>query len=140
MKHLVQQEGLEEWFEIDSSGTSGYHNGERADPRSRSTAKARGVPLGSISRKAVVKDFYEFDYLIGMDTDNCDELRALAPSPEAAMRVHLLRAFDPESADDDSVPDPYYQGGQAGFDEVFDICEAACRGLLRKLRSEHDLP
>jgi protein-tyrosine phosphatase len=34
------------------------------------------------------------------------------------------------------VPDPYY-GGPRGFDEVFDICERACRGLLDHLRRAH---
>jgi protein-tyrosine phosphatase len=27
------------------------------------------------------------------------------------------------------VPDPYY-GGASGFDDVIDLVEAACRGLL----------
>jgi protein-tyrosine phosphatase len=31
------------------------------------------------------------------------------------------------------VPDPYY-GGADGFDEVFDICETGCRGLLAEVR------
>jgi protein-tyrosine phosphatase len=30
------------------------------------------------------------------------------------------------------VPDPYY-GGQRGFDQVFDLVEAASRGLLEDL-------
>jgi protein-tyrosine phosphatase len=34
------------------------------------------------------------------------------------------------------VPDPYY-GGAHGFEEVFDICERACRGLLDHLRRAH---
>ena len=34
---------------------------------------------------------------------------------------------------DADVPDPYY-GGADGFDRVFDICEAACAGLLAKVR------
>jgi len=36
------------------------------------------------------------------------------------------------------VPDPYY-GGEDGFENVFDICEAAARGLLAHLREQHDL-
>jgi protein-tyrosine phosphatase len=30
------------------------------------------------------------------------------------------------------VPDPYY-GGEEGFEEVLDILEDACAGLLRQL-------
>jgi protein-tyrosine phosphatase len=32
------------------------------------------------------------------------------------------------------VPDPYY-GGEDGFDRVLDLVEAACAGLLAKLRA-----
>jgi protein-tyrosine phosphatase len=53
--------------------------------------------------------------------------------------VSLLRSFDPGLvAGDDEVPDPYY-GGLDGFDRVFDICEAACAGLLAHLRRTHGL-
>jgi protein-tyrosine phosphatase len=44
--------------------------------------------------------------------------------------VGLLRNFDP-NASEPSVPDPYV--GERGFEEVFDLCEAACRGLLAEL-------
>ena len=57
--------------------------------------------------------------------------------PNAA-KVRLLRSFDPASPPDAEVPDPYY-GGPQGFDEVFDICEAACAGLLAHLRRTHAL-
>jgi protein-tyrosine phosphatase len=36
------------------------------------------------------------------------------------------------------VPDPYY-GGASGFDDVFDICQAACEGFLEHVRREHGL-
>jgi protein-tyrosine phosphatase len=36
------------------------------------------------------------------------------------------------------VPDPYY-GGAEGFDEVLDLCEAACVGLIAHLRQRHGL-
>jgi protein-tyrosine phosphatase len=49
--------------------------------------------------------------------------------------VRLLREFDPRSAGapDLDVPDPYY-GGDDGFEEVLDLVEAACRGLLEEIR------
>ena len=36
------------------------------------------------------------------------------------------------------VPDPYY-GGPEGFDEVLDLCEAACKELLAHLRRQHGI-
>ena len=56
-----------------------------------------------------------------------------APSEAALAKVRLLREFDPASSGDLDVPDPYY-GGPDGFEEVLDLVEAACRGLLDEVR------
>ena len=64
------------------------------------------------------------------------ELRRLAPGEEARAKVRLLREFDPASAgaEDLDVPDPYY-GAAGGFDEVLDLVQAACAGLLEQIRA-----
>ena len=36
------------------------------------------------------------------------------------------------------VPDPYY-GGPAGFDRVLDLVEAACEGVVGRLRAGQPL-
>ena len=59
-----------------------------------------------------------------------------APTDEAASRIYLLRDFDEESPTGSEVPDPYYGGGD-GFEQVLEICEAACRGLLDYVRERH---
>ena len=74
-----------------------------------------------------------------MDRQNLMALHKLAPDPESRDKVRLLRSFDPAfQPGDDEVPDPYF-GGPAGFDRVFDICDAACHGLLDHLRRTHGL-
>jgi protein-tyrosine phosphatase len=70
-----------------------------------------------------------------MDGANRDELRRMAPTAADRDRIRLLRSYDPSAAPDADVPDPYY-GGPRGFEEVFDICERACKGLLATLRRE----
>jgi protein-tyrosine phosphatase len=84
-------------------------------------------------------DFDRYDYVLAMDRANRKELLRLARNEEDRAKVRLLRSFDPSlpQPDEDAgpeVPDPYY-GGPRGFEEVFDICERACRGLLEHLRS-----
>jgi protein-tyrosine-phosphatase len=37
-----------------------------------------------------------------------------------------------DAGDGREVPDPY-QGGSAGFEQVLDLVEAACEGLLREI-------
>jgi len=94
------------------------------------------VALTSIARQFVAHDFARFDYVLAMDRENRDNLHALAPDSAAASRIALLRSFADEPEAD--VPDPYY-GGPGGFDEVFDICESACRALLAHIRAAHGL-
>jgi protein-tyrosine phosphatase len=134
---LVADAGLADSFVIDSAGTSGYHEGELADPRSRSAAERRGYDIRSRSRPFRVEDFEQFDLVCAMDEDNVRELLRLAKTPEQAGKVRLLRSFDPSAAKAAVVPDPYYGGGR-GFDDVIDICERACRGLLDHLTSRRE--
>jgi len=138
MHAIVGEAGLANRIAIDSAGTSAWHVGEAADSRSRQCASERGVALRSRARQFVAKDFARFDYVLAMDAENHDELVALAPDADARTRVHLLRGFDPGSPKGAAVPDPYY-GGERGFDDVFEICEAACRGLLSRVIEDHSL-
>jgi protein-tyrosine phosphatase len=133
MLHLVAEAGLSEHFSIDSAGTSAIHVGEPADARSFATAKARGVHLPSRARQFVRSDFERFDYVLAMDAQNRVNLLRLTSDRAAHDKVHLLRRFDPRGPVGANVPDPYY-GGADGFEHVFEICEAACRGLLSELR------
>ncbi|MCA9649102.1 MAG: low molecular weight phosphotyrosine protein phosphatase [Myxococcales bacterium] len=132
-RHLVEEAGLSGAFEIDSAGTAAYHAGESPDRRSAATARRRGVPLGGRARQFVREDFGRFDHVLAMDRANLEALRRLAPSEKARAKVRLLRDHDPRAPAEAEVPDPYY-GGPDGFDDVFDICMAACRGLLDELR------
>lgn len=138
MRHLVTNEGLAEVIEVDSAGTGDWHVGEPRDARSAAVGARRGVPLAGVARQWRREDFKRFDYVLAMDRRNHEDLLALAPDAGARAKVRLLREFDPTSPAGAEVPDPYY-GGPDGFDRVFDICEAACRGLLAELRRNHRL-
>lgn len=133
MLHLIERAGLSARFQVDSAGTSEYHVGEPPDPRTVETAKKRGVHLPSIARQFQPQDFAQFDYVLAMDAENMRVLSRIAPHDEARKKIHLLRSFDPKSPKGAAVPDPYF-GGADGFEQVFDICEAACRGLLEQLK------
>lgn len=133
-RHLVKLEAVEDQFEIDSAGTSGYHDGDPPDARSAATALARGIVLSGQSRRLLRGDLQSFDYIIAMDDDNIREIRRLAAGTAASARIHLLREWDPE-ARGGGVPDPYY-GGPRGFEEVHDIVERSCENLLKHLLEE----
>ncbi len=138
MRHLVGQAGLGAAITLDSAGMGDWHVGGARDARSSEVGRRRGMPLGGVARQFQRADFARFDYVLAMDRSNRDQLLLLAPDDAARAKVSLLRAFDAAAPADAEVPDPYY-GGPDGFDNVFAICEVACRGLLDHLCRQHNL-
>jgi low molecular weight protein-tyrosine phosphatase len=143
MRALVREAGLEESIKLDSAGTGSWHVGSPPDPRAVAAAGAREISLEGVARRVRRNDFEEFDLVLAMDSSNMRELRRLAPSPQTRAKVRLLREFDPASRayapegsaqDDLDVPDPYY-GASGGFEEVLDLVQAACAGLLAQIRA-----
>ncbi len=131
MKHLVEEADLGDRLTIGSAGTSAYFEDGPRDRRSESMANSRGISLEGRARLFRREDFARFDYVLAMDGRNRADLVALAEGAGDRAKVALLRDFDPNGSEA-SVPDPYF-GGERGFEEVFDICEAACRGLMAEL-------
>jgi len=115
----------------DSCGTGGWHAGELADPRMRDAAKRRGYDLTHRARRIRAEDFEDFDLLVTMDEANFADVRRLAPDRRATAKLspmaHWLRKH-PETR----IPDPYDDGPEA-FEQVLDLLEDACAGLVRAL-------
>ncbi len=136
MRAQLRQARLDDEIEVDSAGTGGWHAGEPPDERATAAAHRRGILVEGAARQVRPSDFDDFDLLVAMDRRNLGDLRTLAPDDEAREKVRLLRDFDPATAGapDVDVPDPYY-GGERGFEDVLDMVEASCRGLIAELRA-----
>ena len=137
-RQLAAQAGLAERFAIDSAGMGARAAGAPPDANCTETARARGVELVGSARPFDPGDFGAFDYLVAVDGENLQGLQSLARGEQDRAKLRLLRDFDPAGERGADVPDPY-QRGPGGFDELFDLTLAACRGLLEQLRREHDL-
>ena len=135
MRLAVSRAGLTERVTLDSAGTGGWHVGELPDPRTRAAAARRGIDLDHRGRQFRRDDFARFELVLAMDAANLRALLALAPDAVARAKVRLFRSFDPAAPEGAEVPDPYYDGGD-GFEEVLDICEAACAGLVAHVRAQ----
>jgi len=137
MRDLVGRAGLSEHIEVDSAGTGDWHAGQPPDARSVAAARARGIKVGGRARQFTDEDWERFDYVLAVDRSNFDNLRAMLPKGDTGNKLRLLRSFGPASPSGASVPDPYYSSD--GFDEVIDLCIAACGPLLEHIRREHEL-
>lgn len=133
-RHLIEEAGQADAFEVDSAGLIAHHQGELPDGRMRAHAARRGYDLVSRSRPITYEDFFHFDYIIGMDEANRERLLEKAPTAELAEKVSLLTDWAPGSVKD-HVPDPYY-GGAEGFEQVLDLLEYCLPELQRQLLPE----
>jgi protein-tyrosine phosphatase len=133
MRALLREEGLEGEIEIHSAGTGGWHAGAPPDERATAAAARRGIVLEGAARQVRRQDFEDYDLLLAADRENLEDLRRVAPDDDARRKIRLLREFDPAAGGDLDVPDPYY-GGDGGIEEVLDLVDAACRGLLEEIR------
>jgi len=133
-RYHAEERRVSHKYQIDSAGTSNWHIGEPPDPRMSRVAAKRDVNIDGTARQFKISDFIRFDLIIPMDNNNYDTLMALAQTPEARNKIHLLREFDPIPDSGSSVPDPYY-GGILGFEEVFDIIDRSTLGLLESLET-----
>ena len=134
-EHLLKEEGLAHRIRVDSAGTGSWHVGESADIRYIRTAAGHGVTLTGSARQVQSEDFRRFDYIVAMDQSNLDNLEKFRDSAGGDAALYLLREFDPEGGPGSEVPDPYY-GGARGFEDVYDMVERACRGLLDHILEE----
>jgi protein-tyrosine phosphatase len=136
MRARVAAAGLGGEVVVESAGTGAWHLGEPSDRRAIREARRRGIAIDGRARQFTAADFARFDLVLAMDRRNAADLRRMAPTREDAAKIRLLREFDPSAARGDlDVPDPYF-GGADGFEDVFDMVERACAGLLRNLRGE----
>jgi protein-tyrosine phosphatase len=124
---------------VSSAGTDTWQTGNPAHPATVAELAARGITIAHAARTFRAADLGELDLVLAMDHANAAHLEALAPTPDARARIHLIRDFDPAGPLGREVPDPYY-GEPADHRTVFDMLDAACRGLVDRLATEGPPP
>jgi protein-tyrosine phosphatase len=128
--------GLAGRVEVDSAGTGDWHLGGPMHPDAAAELSRHGLDgAGHRVRQFQPSWFERYDLVAAMDSDNLADLLAMAPDRQAAGRVRLLRSFDPAQAGGDGdldVPDPY-GGDAADYEHVFELVQAAARGLADQL-------
>jgi protein-tyrosine phosphatase len=124
LKELARKTGVP--VHVESAGTHDYHVGACPDQRAMQHASKRGYDLSAQrARQLRKRDFEEFDLLIAMDRGHLQILEQHCP-PQHRGKLRML-------VDGHDVPDPYY-GGAEGFEQVLDMVEAACLGLLHEIK------
>lgn len=115
-------------WEVDSAGTSGWHEGNLPDNRSIAVAKNHGIDItNQRSRKLEKLDLDKYDLVVAMDSTNYSDIIRLADSEtqKAKVRLILNYAYPNENR---AVPDPYYEGR---FEKVYQMLEESCEKIVQ---------
>ena len=159
MTYLVKQAGLEKEFYINSAATSREEIGNLPHYGTVSRLKQAGIPV--VPHRAIqmtAKDYDDYDYLIGMDSENIRNMNRIAGGDPQGKIYKLLSFADysdlsnvehknnneplhtfPNNKSPISnnkplkvrdVADPWYTGN---FDATFDDVYAGCKGMLEFL-------
>lgn len=130
LRKMAIERGLAARVEVDSAGTSGWHEDEPPDRRSIETGRAYGIDISGLrGRKVKTSDFNTFDLIFAMDRYNLRDLVKIAPHDSSA-DIHLFMDF--VNGEKRDVPDPYY-GGMQDFEDVYRMLATGCEKLIATL-------
>lgn len=112
---------------IESRATSSWEHGNPIHPGTQNIFRKHNISYDStkISQQISQKDFETFDLIIGMDSQNIQDLKRMAPS---SVQEKIFQFTDK------SVPDPWYTGD---FDETYEIVKNGCSRWLDRLQNKN---
>ena len=124
MKHLVEEAGLADRFDIASAATSTEEIGNPVYPPARRKLSEHGISCaGKTARQMTSADYDRYDLLIGMDRWNLRNMERIAGGdPEGKIQPLLSR----------DVADPWYTDD---FDATWRDCLEGCSMLLKELNA-----
>ncbi|MCF0106939.1 MAG: low molecular weight phosphotyrosine protein phosphatase [Holdemanella sp.] len=129
MKDLVNKKGIREHYYIESAATSTEEIGNDMYPPAKRILSNKGIPYARRQARQIEKrDYDAFDYIIGMDSYNMNNLHRRFPYDKDHKIYPLL--------DGRSVSDPWYTDD---FDRAYkDILEGCTKWLEKLERERHD--
>ena len=128
MKHLVEEAGLSEQFEIASAATSTEEIGNPVYPPARRKLAEHGIGCEcKTARQMTRQDYAYYDYIIAMDRNNLRNLKRMF-GEDTDRKISLLMDYTPLLGE---VADPWYTGD---FEATWRDVLEGCKGLLEYLK------
>lgn len=127
MKHLVDEAGLSDAFEIASAAVSTEEIGNPVYPPARQKLAEHGIGCEGKRARVMTRDDYQsYDYIVAMDRDNLRRLQRLC-GQDKDRKVSLLMDYTDRPGD---VADPWYT---RDFEATWKDVLEGCRGLLEEI-------
>ena len=128
MKDLVEKAGVAQQFLIESAATSTEEIGNSVYPPARRKLAEHGISCqGKTARQMTRLDYGRYDLLIGMDSWNIRNMRAISGG-DPEVKIRMLMDYTNRPGD---VADPWYTGDfEATWRDVLEGCEALLSQLM----------
>lgn len=124
MKHLVEERGLQDRFEIASAATSTEEIGNPVYPPARRKLAEHGIGCqGKTARQMTLEDYRYFDHILVMDHNNIHNVKRLL-GEDKDHKISLLMDYTNRPGE---VADPWYTGD---FEATWRDVLEGCKGLL----------
>lgn len=129
LQHKADAAGLD--WQVDSTGTNGYHVGEPPHKLSQKVAKLNGIDISKqCAGKFSAEDLEEYDKIYAMAGDVIDEMKWIAGNKYDPSKVDLLmNELHPGKNED--IPDPWY-GTEPGYHTTYKMIDEATDAILEK--------
>lgn len=132
MEHKIEKFRLINW-EVDSAGTSGWHQDEHPDDRAIKVCRIHGIDISrQTSRKITVADLDYYNQILVMDANNYNTVLGLCTDENQRSKVKFATEFMYPGGNV-AVHDPYYDNR---FDEVYEMLDTATDYFLEAYAGE----
>ena len=129
-KDMINKKELSNEFFVDSAATSTEAVGEGIYYGTRNILKEKQVPFTHhISRQITKQDYNKFDYIIGMEQRNINNILRII-GEDKKNKVYRLLDFSENPRD---IADPWYTGN---FEITYNDVEEGCRKFLEYILKE----
>lgn len=128
-KDMIKKEGTEEIY-IDSAATSSEEIGNSIHYGTRNKLKEMNIDYGNhLARQITKQDYEKFDYIIGMEEKNINDIKKIV-GKDNKNKVYRLLDFSKNPRD---IADPWYTGD---FDKTYDDIVEGLEAFLNYLRQK----
>lgn len=132
LRQKALRQGLAGQIVVASAATHDLNTGEPIDYHAQKHAMRRGYDLSALRARLLQPvDFQRFDLILAMEESNLLLLHLTCASAYRD-KIHYFTQYCSQQVSTD-VPDPFY-GQPADFEQVLDVIEDGCDGLLMALK------
>ena len=127
-KDLIKKKGIEDKFVVDSGATSYEEEGNDLYRHAATKLREKGIPFDTHSARRIQEEDYDkFDYILGMEQFNLNEImKIIKEDPEN--KVHMLLDF---SSNPREISDPWYSANfELAYNDILEGVETFLEHIL----------